>query len=297
MDKIGENMYNTIIIGAGPAGITAGIYLKRANVEPLILYKDTSTSLEKAGKIENYYGFENPIEGKELYKKGIQQAENIGIDIRQEEVVNIEMISKNTYKVVTNIEEYICKSIIIATGNKRNKPKIENIKKYEGKGVSYCAVCDGFFYKNKNVAVLGNSNFAISEINNLINITNKIILLTNGQVAPKLRDSNIAINNKEIETIEGNSKLEQVNFTDGTNIKIDGLFIAQGVAGSVEFAKRLGLIAKDEKIVVDENMQTNIKGIFACGDCTKGVMQISKAVYEGTVAGLESAKYINSIKD
>lgn len=116
-------MKDVIIIGAGPAGITAGIYIKRANLNPLILYKDIS-SLEKTDKIENYYGFANPISGQELYKNGINQAKNLNIDLKQEEVINIEILENNQYKVKTNLDEYITNSVILATGNKRNTPKI-----------------------------------------------------------------------------------------------------------------------------------------------------------------------------
>lgn len=283
-------MYDVIIIGAGPAGITAGLYAKRANLKPLIFYEDIS-SLEKAEKIENYYGFVTPISGQELYKNGIEQAKNLGVEVKKEEVLNIEFIDLNKFKVITNVDEYITKTIILATGNKRNTSKISGIKKFEGRGISYCAICDGFFYRNKNVAVLGNGNYAILETNDLLNIANKITILTNGQKSPEFRADNVETNTRQIKELHGDDKVKEVIFKDGSKLLIDGLFIAEGVAGSNEFAKKLGIIIKDNKIIVDENMQTNVKGIFACGDCTKGIMQISKAVYEGTVAGLSVIKY------
>lgn len=284
-------MYDVIIIGAGPAGITAGLYTKRANLKTLILYKDKS-SLEKTDKIENFYGFEEPIDGKELYNKGIKQAQNLGIKLEKEEVTNIEIDTLNTFKVSTDKNIYLAKSIILATGNKRNLPNIEGVEKFEGKGVSYCAICDGFFYKNKNVAVIGAGNYAISETNNLLNIVNKITILTNGKKEPEFRADNVEINNKEIQGVYGENKINKVKFTDCSFLSIDGIFIAEGVAGSNEFAKKLGIITKNNKIVVDENKQTNVKGIFACGDCIEGIMQISKAVYDGTIAGLSTIEYI-----
>ena len=162
-------MYDVIIIGAGPAGISAGLYTKRANLKVLILYKDQS-ALEKTEWIENYYGFENGISGKDLYKTGIQQAKNLGIDVRKEEVTNIQFGENNQYMVMTEKETYKTKTVIFATGNKKNTPKIKGIKEFEGKGVSYCAVCDGFFYRNKDVSILGNGKYAISEANELINM-------------------------------------------------------------------------------------------------------------------------------
>ena len=288
-------MYDVIIIGAGPAGITAGLYTKRANLNTAIIYKDES-SLEKAELIENYYGFENGVSGKELYEKGIEQAKNLNIDVKNEEVVNIQ-ISDNGFNIITDKGQYNSKALIFATGNKKNTPKIKGIKELEGKGISYCAICDGFFYRNKNIAVLGSGKYAISETNELINLAKEITILTNGDKAPEIRADNVKINTRKIREVRGENKVEEIEFEDNNKLKTDGIFVAQGVAGSSEFAKKLGIITKNDKIIVDENMQTNIKGIYACGDCTGGLLQISKAVYEGTKAGLEVIKYLRENKN
>lgn len=281
-------MYDVIILGAGPAGISASLYTKRANLKTLILYNDKS-GLEKASLIENYYGFKNGITGEELYNTGIEQAKNIGVEVLKEEVVKIENNIEH-FNVVTTKNEYQAKNLILATGNKKNRPKIKGIEKFEGKGVSYCAICDGFFYRNRSVAVLGSGNYAIAETNELINIADNITILTNGKKAPEFRADNVKVDTKEIEEIEGTDKVEEVKFKDGTTIKTDGIFVAEGVAGSSEFAKKLGIITQKDKIVVNENMETNVKGIYACGDCTGGLLQVSKAVYEGAKAGLEVIK-------
>ena len=278
-------MYDVIILGAGPAGISASLYTKRANLETLILYNDES-GLEKASLIENYYGFKNGISGKELYETGIEQAKNIGVEVKKEEVVKIEN-NIEYFKIITTNNEYQTKNLILATGNKKNKPKIKGIEKFEGKGVSYCAICDGFFYRNRSVSVLGSGNYAIAETNELINIADNITILTNGEKAPEFRADNVTIDTKEIEEIEGEDKVEEIKFKDGSTLKTDGIFVAQGVAGSSEFAKKLGIITNKDRIVVNENMETNIKGIYACGDCTGGLLQVSKAVYEGAKAGLQ----------
>ena len=282
-------MYDVIIVGAGPAGISASLYTIRRNLKTLIIYKEKS-ALEKSTKIENYYGFENGINGEELYKIGIRQAQNIGAEVIKDEVTNIKIDYLNekeyTFKVETLNNEFKAKSVILATGNKKNKPNIKNMDKYEGKGISYCAICDGFFYRNKNVAVIGNGDYAIAEAKDLQNIAKSITILTNGSQAPEYRAENININTKEIDQIEGENKVEEIDFVDNTKMKIDGIFIAQGVAGSTEFAKKIGAKINNDKIVVDENMETSIKGLFACGDCTGGLYQVSKAVYDGTKAGL-----------
>lgn len=283
-------IYDVIIIGAGPAGVSASLYTKRGNLNTLIIYSDES-SLEKTKKIENYYGFENGINGKDLYNIGIKQAENIGVETKKEEVLNV-LVENEGFKVITDKDEYNTKVVIFSTGNKKNKPNIKGIDKFEGRGISYCAICDGFFYKDKDVVVIGNGKYAISETNDLINIARHITILTNGKKAPEFRAENVDIDTEEIEGISGEKKVEEITLKNHKKIETDGIFIAQGVAGSAEFAKKLGIITKQDKIVVNEKMETNVKGIYACGDCTGGLFQVSKAVYEGTIAGLQAINYI-----
>lgn len=287
-------MFDVIIIGGGPAGISASLYTKRGNKKTLVINSESSI-LQEVHKIENYYGFENGISGKELYDIGIKQAKNLGIEVKQEEVLSVK-INEKGFEVITNKDTYESEAVIIAVGNKKNKVKIKGIKDFEGKGVSYCAICDGFFYRDKEVAVIGSGNYAISETNDLINIAKKVTILTNGEKAPEFRADNVEINSKPIEEIEGKEKVEKVVFNDRSSINADGIFVAQGTAGGFELAKKLGLLIKDNHIIVNENMETNIKGVYACGDCTGGLMQVSKSVYQGTVAGLEVIKFLNKNK-
>lgn len=235
-------MYDVVIIGAGPAGVSAGLYTSRANLKTLILYQEES-ALEKTKHIANYYGFEDGISGEQLYKTGIKQARKIGVEVKREEVTNIEMVEKG-FKVVTENQEYKTRTVILATGNKKNKPNIKGIEDFEGRGISYCAICDGFFYKNRNIAIIGNGNYAISEVNELINIVNNITILTNGKKPPEFRADNVKIDTKEIEAINGEKKVEEIQFKDGSSLKTDGIFVAQGMAGSIDFAKKLGIITR-----------------------------------------------------
>ena len=280
--------YDVIIIGAGPAGVSAGLYTKRANKKTLIIYNNES-SLEKATKIENYYGFENGISGEKLYKKGIEQAKNLGINVKKEEVIKIDKI-KDIFEVKTVNENYTAKNVVLATGNKKNKPDIKNIEKFDGKGVSYCAICDGFFYRGKDVVVIGNGNYAIAETNDLINIVNHVTILTNGKKIPEFRAENVDIENRKAVAIEGNDNVEAVELDDGTKLKTDGVFVAQGVAGSTDFARKIGALVKNEKIVVNEKMQTTVEGLYACGDCIGGTLQVAKAVNDGMIAGIDIIK-------
>lgn len=280
-------MYDIIIIGAGPAGISAAIYAKRSGTNVLVLYNGES-NLERTDKIENYYGFVNGIDGKTLYKNGIEQAKNLDIEIRNEEVLNIEKTDK--FIVKTDKKEYIGKSVIIATGNKKLKPNIKGISEFEGKGISYCAICDGFFYRNKKVVVIGSGKFAINEADDLKNIVSNVKILTNGLEMKD--DPQYETNTKKIKEIYGDQKVQGIEFDDGTKIEVDGIFIALGEAGGSDFAKKMGVMLNKDNIIVDENMKTNIEGLYSCGDTTGGLLQISKAVYEGAKAGIAAAKYI-----
>ncbi len=145
-------IYDVIIIGKGPAGITASIYLKRANHKVLIIGKDGG-ALEKTKAIDNYYGFANTISGKELLQQGLEQAKRLEIPVETDEVLSIG--KEENFVVETRNNTYQARTVILATGTSRNTPKIKGIKELEGKGVSYCAICDAFFYRNKPVAVLG----------------------------------------------------------------------------------------------------------------------------------------------
>lgn len=277
-----------IVIGAGPAGITSAIYLFRAGIETIVLHNGIG-SLEKAEKIENYYGFPEPVSGEKLFENGIKQAENIGIKVIKSQVYSI--LFNENFEITTNEKTYNADVVILANGISRNKPKIENFSKYEGNGVSYCATCDGFFYKGLDVAVLGNSEYTLHESAELLPIANNVVILTNGE--SKISDDRFVINQKKIKTLLGKDSLEEVEFEDGEKIKIDGLFVAMGVASGTDLAKKIGIITDDKGgIKVDENQKTNIPGIFAAGDCTRGLLQVSNAVSEGAIAAKSAIAYL-----
>lgn len=284
-------IYDSIIIGKGPAGITASIYIKRAGLKALVIGKDGG-SLEKAERVENYYGFEEPISGKELILSGIKQAENLGIEVITDEVVDIQF--QGQFFVKTRNREYQAKTVILATGAGKKTPNIKGIKELEGKGVSYCAVCDAFFYRNKNVAVIGEGDYALAEVNHLLPVVKSVSLLTNGKKPVENRSTmpDIAMNQTTIHEIRGKERVEEIVFSDQSQQKVDGVFIAMGVATSSDLARKLGAITEKGKVVVDENGMTNLPGLFAAGDCTGGILQISKAVYEGTKTGLAVIQFL-----
>ena len=230
-----NNIYDIIIIGAGPAGISASLYAKRSNMNVLVLYSGKS-NLEKAEKIENYYGFKDIISGKDLFENGIKQAKNLGVIVKNEEVLNIK--KEEDFEIETNLNKYSCKAVIVGTGNKNLRPNIKGIEEFEGKGISYCAICDGFFYKDKNVAVIGNGKYAIKEANDLKNIAKSVTILTNGLEMQE--ETDFEIKSLKIAEIVGDGKVNSIRFEDGSIIDVDGVFIAIGKASRYRFCKEDG---------------------------------------------------------
>lgn len=286
-------IYDVVIIGKGPAGISASLYIKRANLNVLVIGKDGG-ALEKTNKIDNYYGFSNTISGKELLLNGLEQAKRLGVQIETDEVIGVEY-NNNMYQIKTRNNLFKGKALILATGTSRKTPNIKGLKEFEGSGVSYCAVCDAFFYRNKDVSVLGSGDYALEEARTLLPVAKSVSILTNGEDLVENRSVNyddFLINENEIEEVRGDNKVDSIQFKDGNSIKTDGLFVAVGTASSTDLARKIGAIVKDGNIVVNENMATNVPGLYACGDCTGGLLQISKAVYEGAVAGITAIKYL-----
>ena len=286
-------MTKLIIIGDGPAGASAALYALRGNINTTVISKGYG-ALEKAHAIENYYGLATPLPGKELHDLGVSQVRKLGADIVSKEVVGISFDGK--FKVLTADEEFSADALIIATGTSRKVPRIKGIADFEGLGVSYCAVCDGFFHRGKDVAVLGSGKYALHEAQALLPIAGSVTVLTDGTSPEVEFPSEIKVDERKISHLDGSPMaLSTVVFDDSSSMTISGLFIAQGSASSTDLARKVGIATDSNKIVVDENMATNIPGIFACGDCTGGLLQVSKAVYDGATAGNSVVKYLREL--
>lgn len=286
-------MEKCVIIGAGPAGTSASIYLARSNIAPLVIYNGVG-SLEKAELIENYYGFPDKISGKVLFEKGVKQAKNLGVSFVKSEVVSV--FYDGNYIVNTTSGSYPTKTIILATGSSRKVSSIKGLSNLEGKGVSYCAICDGFFYRDKITAVIGNTNFALHEAEILAQTSNKVYILTNGLKKEFATDNEkIEIIKTKISSINGEEKVESVTFDTGDIIKVQGVFVALGTASSSDIARQIGAVTDDDgKIHVDENMMTTTPGVFAAGDCIGGLFQICKAATDGAMAAFSIIKYLKN---
>lgn len=286
------------IIGSGPAGVSTALYLKRANKD-VVVFTNHKSSLIKAKTIENYYGT-GSISGNDLYKEGLASLRELNIPIIEEEVFNISL--EQNLNLETNKNKYNFDVIVLATGTSNNKPKIKDLEKFEGNGVSYCATCDGFFFKNKKIAVLGNSEFAIHELNYLKNITNDLVLLTNGYDfhSDKFKTYTEKINQlHSFQDEYGITHLDGIILGEDNNsykVDIDALFIALDSPDSNILAKKCGILTDKTGIIVNEKFETNVPGIYACGDTVKGQKQIAKAVYEGMLTATNIINYINKNK-
>lgn len=287
-------MYDVIIIGKGPAGISASLYTMRANLKTLVIAKSVSP-IEKAEIIDNYYGFSNGIKGADLVEQGEKQALRLGVEIIRDEVVSIR--KEDYFEVFTSNGEYTAVTVLLATGQSYKRLKIGNVEKFIGKGAGYCTTCDGFFYRNLKVGVLGNKDFAVHEAMELTAVTEDITIFTNGMELD-LSDEfykkviGFKVNKKAVSRLDGNEFLEKICFEDGTEERIDGLFIAYESASSVDFARKLGILTDGNSIVVDKDQRTNLEGLFAAGDCTGGLRQVSVAVGQGAIAGKKIVEYL-----
>lgn len=280
-------LYDVIIVGSGPAGISASLYAKRRKLSVLVISKGNG-ALGKTEQIDNYYGFPKGISGKELYENGIEQARTLGVELVEDEVVALNYLEN--FEVETINSKYNGKSVILATGTNRVTPAIKGIREFEGKGVSYCAICDAFFFKGKDVVVLGSGNYAIHEMEQLKPVVGSVSILTNGEEMIENRDVEVDVDSRKIREFRGEEKLTEVEFEDNTKKQVHGVFVAVGTASSNDLARKIGARVENNHIVVAENMETTVPGLFACGDCTGGLLQISKAVYEGAKAGLAVLK-------
>lgn len=290
-------MYDVIIIGKGPAGLSAALYTVRSNLKTLIVGRNDSR-LRIADKIDNYFGFAQTVSGEQLLKDGEIQAKRLGAEILEDEVISIG--KEDFFEVTTATGSYPCKAVLLATGQPHKTIKIENLVKFEGRGVSYCSTCDGFFYNNLKVGVLGHKDYAIHEALELLTFTRNITIFTNGKQPEISSKYNGELDRFKLETrsiakLDGNEFLQRLHFTDGTSEELDGIFVAYESASSVDFARKLGILTDGSSVVTDGKQQTNLEGLFAAGDCTSSFKQISTAVGQGAVAGKSIAEYVKSL--
>lgn len=284
-----EDTLDIAVIGGGPAGLSAAINAVLRN-KSVKIFTNVANYLQKAEKVDNYLGFYN-ISGQELMEKFIDHANKLNVSFEYGKVIDI-MKYNDMFMINFNGKIINAKAVVLALGITKEK-MLNNEEKLLGKGISYCATCDGALYKGKNIAVYGNADDIIEEANFLSSLGANVNFITVKKDIKGL-NQNINVINGIISDIIGDNKLESVIIND-KYIKLDGLFLLRNSIAPNSIVK--DLILEDGYIVVNRNMETNIKGIYACGDCTGKPLQISKATGEGLVAAQNAAKYIDKLKE
>lgn len=286
--------YHTIIIGAGVAGMTAALYLKRAGINVLLIEKEApGGQVIKTAKIENYPGIIE-IEGPELAMKMYKQLTNLEVPFLFDEVQSVEK-QESEINVITSQEKLTCHNLIIATGRTPRKLGIENEEKLTGKGISWCAICDGPLYRNKDVAVIGGGRAAVEEAIYLSKLCNKVTLIhrkdnfrAENTLVEELRShDNIEVITPDtvVEFIPKEGKLDKLVLESGRQLSVDGCFEFIGQVPMTEIFRPLGIVNPvTHYIDVDQNLRTVIPNIYACGDCLdKELYQIVTACSEGAI--------------
>lgn len=297
-------MYDIIIIGCGPAGMTAAIYAARSNKKVLLLEKETiGGQMASAPLIENYPGFAR-ISGSELANNMYEQVINLNVDIELEEV--LEIVDGDIKKVITDSNEYNTKSIIIATGSKYRLLGLENEENLIGNGIHFCTACDGFFFKDKTVAIIGGGNSAIINAITMADISKKVYVIQNlpSLTCEKVLEdtlkekSNVEIiTNSIVKQIIGTDNLESIVIASNDKeqkIALDGMFISIGLTPQSEFVKNI-LKTNKYGYIESNNCNTDIPGIFVAGDCRdKSFRQVTISTSDGTIAATEAINYLNN---
>ena len=286
-------MRNCVIIGAGPAGMNAALYLKRGGIEPIIIESDVpGGEMLKTYKIENYLGYES-IDGGELALKMSKQVKDLGVKIIRDKVVKVSSGNKFVIKCENN--EFVSDYVIVATGRIPRKLGLKNESELTGRGISYCAVCDGAFYKDKEVAIIGGGDSALTEALYLSDLCLKVYVLARKDLRAsdvlqnrvKNKDNIVILKNVEVSEILGNDKLSSILLNNGDRLDVSGMFIAIGGNPELSFLDSLGVELVNGYIKTNDRMESNIKGLYAAGDVRyKDFYQIITAASDGAIAAL-----------
>lgn len=301
--------YDLAIIGAGPAAMSAAIYGSRGQLKTIFFGDETRSNLYKSHIISNYFAFPEDPTGPFLTELGLKHALRFGAEHKRNQIVDLSLLEDGSFQLKDNQKNiYVSKTVIIATGQSYVLSGIKGEQEFTGKGVSYCVTCDGFFYKNKSVVIIGNGDYAAEEALQLLAFTKNIRILSHGkeflissELLADLEKNKIElIKTPRLTQIEGESIASRIvassPLPDGTTtVNADGYFMAIGVAGAVAFAKKLGLEMEGSYIKTDKEGRTNIKGLLAAGDCTGSPPQVASSVGSGCNAALSAIKLVRGL--
>jgi len=299
--------YDLIVIGAGPGGLTAALYAGRSNLKTLVLEKDIiGGQIALTEIVEDYPGFPEGIKAQDLIKNFYEHAKKFGAEIIFEEAKEIKVIGN--YKIVKTLyNEYKCKAVIVATGARHKSLNVPGEKEFLGKGVSYCAICDGPFFKDKEIVVVGGGDTAVLEANYLTKFGKKVYIVHRRdkfRAAPKYVEriyKNPKIElllEKVVKEIYGKNKvegiiLEDVKTKEVKELSCSAVFIFIGFIPNSEILRGIAEIDENGYVIVDEKMETNVKGIYAIGDLRKKTLkQIVTSAADGAIAAMAAYDYI-----
>ncbi len=294
-----EELYDVVIIGAGPAGLQAAINAVRKKATVLVLGRPERSSLNKA-HIENYLCVDGVREGAELLAIGIDQILRFGAEYVPEDVLHVEHDADTFGVRLESGRNVKSRSVVFATGTSRKKLKVKGEKELAGKGVSYCVDCDANFYRNAKVVVVGNESAAVDGALTLLGYASEVHLVAkelgvSETLQKKLSDSGVTLHpDTWVAEILGENSVEGVLLENGTRLEVEGIFIELGAKGALELATAIGVQLDSETFThIDSNkkQETNISGVYAAGDIAGYPYQMAKAVGEGCVAGWEAANY------
>ncbi|MDR2828038.1 MAG: NAD(P)/FAD-dependent oxidoreductase [Acholeplasmatales bacterium] len=281
-------IYDCVVLGIGPSGSTCATYLKRFNKEVLILSKDGGILSKSELFLDNLYGL-SKISSKDLFSSNIKHLKELGIPFFYEELIDLETLENNIFKVITQSNEYLTKSIFLGLGINRTKPAFVKNDDLIGNGISFCASCDGFFYKNKTIGIYGDSEQAKHELSILENIASDILLFTKNKDLSNLKN-NVRIINEPIVNLEVKDGLLNAVITKNNKYVLDCLFIADNFHSALTY--KLGIEIDDNIIKVDNKKSTSVRGIYAGGDCIGPQYQIIKAACDGMEAAYSINEYL-----
>ena len=284
-----KEVYDIAIIGCGPAGLSAAVNASIRRKSVVLLGGDLCTpKLQKSPLVSNYLGLPE-IEGRTLRDKFLRHTRSLDIPILQKKVDTVTLSEGNIFSLHTKESEYQARTVILATGVTVSE-LVEGEREFIGKGVSYCATCDGPLFTGRQVAVLAYTNEGIEDANFLAGICSKVYFISGGGLAPEgLKDEVEVIEKKKVEAITGNGFVSEIKIEDRA-IPVNGVFIYRETYLPDQLFS--GLNITDNHINVDRLLQTNVKGVFAAGDCTGKPYQLAKAVGEGQVAALSAVQYL-----
>lgn len=286
-----------LIIGAGPAGLQAAIHAARKKASVVLVGKPENSAMHGA-HIENYLGIAGKTDGSAILMTGVRQAEGFGCRILRENVISAEA-KDGGFEIATETDERIsAKAVILATGISRVKLDVPGEKEFFGKGVSYCAACDGNFYKGKAVAIVGGETEAAASAELMTSYASKVYWVAkevnaSGLMVDKALEAGAELIGSKVKAIKGDGKVTGLELEGGKVLAVDGVFIELGAKSSVDLAMDMGAMPEmDDTIKVDSSCFTGIAGLYACGDVTGKPWQVAKAVGQGATAGTAAADWV-----